>query len=493
MIEWAAIGYELLVFALMGVSGVGIGILAGWRQPVLLAAFAVLFSGAIRVVTTLMMWSFGAYEVITEAWWIASGLIAAMSTVFVVSKKRAEIVPAMAIFGAMVGVSIVTKYVLRIGERHHRDSVSAVETALLLFQGELSPLEWPPEEKRGLVYPLMLALGSDGRLLVGLTPVIFLSLVLAAGWLAHRVLRPTWSEKSWWVAIVSVTAFSLTVPIIRVAYTYLNAHTYVALGLVAIVVGLTLSNTRESLTPATITLVTAGSVVATAARVEAIIMVGVVLLALASRPWVSGLVNRWGVFLPFAAAGLTLTWWLGVIDSEVPTSYGVTAWLAAGVAVVVAGLIASPLLDKVRRYLFALAIAGVALVMVAIPLASGNPVPWVLAQFNNVVRGYGGWGIAGPAFFAVLALAGWRRHSPEYRQIATLTVAVLFLAPFSQLFDGGFGGGFGRDGFYDSVNRMWLHSLGLAVTTLLIGLTEFFRDIVQRAKPQKASNISARD
>jgi hypothetical protein len=493
MIEFAAIADELLVFALIGVSGAGIGIMTGWRHPVLLAAFAVLFSGAVRVITTLLMWSFGAYQLITEAWWLASGLIAATTVVFVLRKKRGEILPALAIFGGMVGVSLVTKYVFRIGERHHRDSVSAVETALLLFQGELSPLEWPPEEKRGLVYPLMLALGGDGRLLVGLTPVIFLSLVLAAAWLAYTVIAPRWSEKAWWLSVVIVAAFSLTVPIIRVAYTYLNAHTFVALGLLAIVLALIMSNRAQSLTPATIVLASAGSIVATTARVEAIIMVGVMLLALASRPWITGIVNRIGVFFPFALAGLTLSWWLGVIDSEVPASYGVTAWLAALVAVVVAALIASPVIDRIRRYLFVITIAAVALIMIAIPLASGNPLPWALAQFNNVVRGYGGWGIAGPAFFAIVAVLGWRRRSPEYRQIAALTIVVIFLAPFSQLFDGGFGGGFGRDGFYDSVNRMWLHSLGLAVSTLLIGLTEFFRDVAQRVKPQKASNISNRD
>lgn len=493
MIEWAAIADELLVFALIGVSGVGMGMMAGWRQPVLLAAFAVLFSGSVRVVTTLLMWSFSAYQLITEAWWIASGLIAATTAVFVVWKKRGEILAAMAIFGGMVGVSLITKYVLRIGERHHRDSVSAVETALLLFQGELSPLEWPPEEKRGLVYPLMLALGGDGRLLVGLTPVIFLSLVLAAGWLAYTVLAPRWSEKSWWFAIAVVTAFSLTVPIIRVAYTYLNAHTFVALGLLAIVVGLIVGNSESRLTTATTSLIVTGSLVATAARVEAISVVVIVLLAIASQRWVCGYQTRLGVFLSFAASGLTLAWWLGAINSPVPSSFGITAWLIAVVGLAGALIVSSPLVDSFRHTLFTVAALLILGILVGIPLASGDPLSLFMAQFNNVFRGYGGWGVAGPTFFAILAIIGWKKRSSAYRQIAGLAVTVLVMALFAKLFDGGFGGGFGRDSFYDSVNRMWLHSLGLAITTLLIGLTEFFRDIAQRAERQKVSNISSRD
>ena len=493
MIEWAEIADELLVFALIGVSGVGMGIMAGWRQPVLLAAVAVLFSGAVRVVTTLLMWSFGAYQLITEAWWIASGLIAAATVMFVVWKKRGEILPAMAIFGGMVGVSLITKYVLRIGERHHRDSVSAVETALLLFQGELSPLEWPPEEKRGLVYPLMLALGGDGRLLVGLTPVIFLSLVLAAGWLAYTVLAPRWSEKSWWLTIAVVTAFSLTVPIIRVAYTYLNAHTFVALGLLAIVIGLIVGDSQSQLTTATTSLVVTGSLVATAARVEAISVVLVVLLALASQRWVFGYRNRLGVFLSFAASGLTLPWWLGTIDSPVPSSFGMTAWLIAIVALLGALIVSSPLVDSFRHTLFTLAALLIVGILVGIPFASGDPLSFFMAQFNNVFRGYGGWGVAGPAFFAILAIIGWKKRSSTYRKVAGLAVTVLVMALFAKLFDGGFGGGFGRDSFYDSVNRMWLHSIGLAFATLGIGLTEFFRDIARSTKPQKVSNISSHD
>jgi hypothetical protein len=413
--------------------------------------------------------------------------------IFVVRKKRGEVLPAMAIFGGMVGVSLVTKYVLRIGERHHRDSVSAVETALLLFQGELSPLEWPPEEKRGLVYPLMLALGGEGRLLVGLTPVIFLSLILAAGWLAYTVLRPTWSEKSWWVAIVAVTAFSLTVPIIRVAYTYLNAHTYVALGLLAIVIGLIISDGQTQLTAATTSLIVVGSLVASAARVEAISVVLVVLLALASRAWISGQKNRLGVFLSFATTGLTLSWWLGVINSPIPSSFGVTPWLIAALSIAGALIVSSPLVDSFRRTLFAITFFLILGILIGFPLASNDPMSLFTAQFNNVFLGYGGWGIAGPVFFAILAIIGWTTRSTLYRQIAALAVAVMVMALFAKLFDGGFAGGFGRDGFYDSVNRMWLHSLGLVFATLLIGLTEFMRDIALRAKPQEVSNSSPRD
>lgn len=481
MIEWAPLLTELLTLAVIGVSGVAGGLSLGWRNPFLLAAAAVAVSGVVRVVTTLAVWSLGQYSLMTEAWWVVSGVLAAVGVLLITLKFRKEGGVALIAFGALALAALATKYVLAIGERHHRDSVSAVETALLLFQGELDPTVWGPEEKRGLAYPLMLALGPDGRLLSAVTPLIFLSLLLAVVWLGREMTRETVPTRwfLWSVAIVGV--FSLTVPIFRVSLTYLNAHIYMALGVLLIVAGGLIATRHGRFDVPTAGLVSVGVIIATTARVEGIVTVGVLLAWLASMKWLSTWRDRGLLFLPIALSGLVLSWWLGASGSEVPASFGVSPLLVAGVTVMGAALVITPVVDRVRFTFLPLVVTVVFALLIRVPLTSDNPVGIVMTQFNNVVRGYGGWGVAALALGVAVVVLGWRSRSEAYRSLMVLSGLLIFTTLFSKLFDGdGFGAGFGRDGFYDSVNRMWLHTLGVVAVTMVVGFAEFLRDVAAR-------------
>lgn len=475
--------FEALVVTVMGLSGIGLGVMVGWRHPLLLAAMAVLVATFVRVITALGTWSLGQYGFLQEAWWTTSAVLAAGGVIAGFLFARRDYVVALGIYAALGASSLAVKYVFQIGERHHRDSSSTVETALLVFQRELEPREWEPSEKRGLAYPLMLALGPDERMLSAVTPLIFFSLLVLSWWLAREFLRGRVPLRWQMVAGVAVLAFSLTVPIFRVSLTYLNSHTLMALALLAMVAGYFLSEREGRVTPETATLMVVGSLIGSTARVEGIVFVAVVLAAIVSGKSVTGKTGRFGVFSAVAISGSSLAWWLHLIGSDVPDQFGVDALFVALATTTAAAIAVVPLLDKVRWLFFPLAAAIIAGVIISVSLSASNPLDPFMGLFNNVVRGYGGWGVAASALGASLLLLGWRARSWQYRKLASLLVLTIFAALFAKLFDGGeFGGGFGRDSFYDSANRMWLHTLGIAISAMVIGFAEFMHDVSHRLR-----------
>lgn len=484
--------FEALATLVIGLSGVGLGVMFGWRHPLLLASMAILTSTSIRVVTTLGVWSLGIHPWLTESWWIVSIAVAIAGAVVGFTKVRREYLQSLGIFAALGAVSLSVKYLFRIGERHHRDSSSTVETALLVFQNELDPSLWDPSEKRGLAYPMMLALGPEPRMLSVITPLIFLSLIALSWWVARQFMRERVALKWQVTAGVVVLAFSITVPIFRVALTYLNSHTLMALALVAMAGAYLVAERDGRVTLPTAAMMVVGSLIGSTARVEGIVFVAVVLALIISGQSVTGRAGRGGVFLAVAVSGSSLAAWLHLIGSEVPDDFGIPLWVVAVATVVAAATVVLPLLDRVRWLFFPLAAAIIAGFIIRVALAADNPLAPFMSQFNNVVRGYGGWGVAALALAVSLVLLGWRARSVQYRKLAVLLVVLIFSALFAKLFDGGgFGGGFGRDSFYDSANRMWLHTLGIAMAAMVMGYAELLQAASRRRSGRLGRNASA--
>lgn len=476
---------EAVILSVAGLSGVAGGVLMGWRHPLLLAGGAIAVATSVRVFSSLSAWSFGALSLFQELWWGASLTLAVVGGVWAFWRARRAYLLGLSVFAGLTVVSISIKYLLAWGERHHRDSTSVVETALMIFQAEVSPLEWSPSVKRGLSFPLLLALGPDERLLASATPLVFLSLLTLVAWLASTVMAGRVPIRWQVTAGVLVGAFSLTVPIFRVALTYLNSHVLMALGLLIMVAGLILANRRGGLGPDTMGLLAVGAVVGTTARVEGIVSVAVLLAYLISSRWLRTLTDRVGSWAVIGLAGVTLAWWMEAVATGIPASYGLTT-LTLVTGVFVAGAVAViPLFDRIRWVVFPLVVAVMGGLLLRIPISSSDPLQALMAQFNNVVKGYGGWGVAALALGASLVLLGWKARSRDYKTFAMFSVVFVFVTLFSKLFDGdGFGGGgLGRDGFYDSVNRMWLHTLGIVATAMVVGYAEFLRDLFTKRQP----------
>ncbi len=463
--------YEALVLGVMGFSGVGAGLLLGIRQAIPLAIVALGATTVLRVWTAFAVWSFGVPSWNFEVWLVGSAalLLAGIATHW---RQWRVGIAALGIFAGLSVVSLSTKYLLDIGERHHSDISKVLGVALVVVQGDLDDLSQAAGSyKRGIAYPLMLALGPEGRILGGFTPVVFLMTLLLAGWLARQFLLSSVSNRMLGLVALGIAAFSVTVPIFRAAMFYLNGHTLMGFGVLLLVGGLLLARRDNHFGPLPTTFVLLGGVIGMTARIEGVVMVLVVIAALVGQQFWSQSVERIRLFAVLSLTGLSLTWWISSLDSPVLNRVGLPEnglQLLVGLSIAGAALAALPWIDPGRRFLLPAVAVALAFLLGREVWQSGDPVSLILAQWPNLGLGAGGWGTAAHVFVASALLLGLRRRSSSYRLLLALSALLIGAILYSKTFDGGFG----REGFYDSVNRMWLHVMPTILLTALIGYAE---------------------
>jgi hypothetical protein len=480
---------EVLVLSLMGFSGVSAGLLLGIRQWIVLAFFAVAASTLLRTWSAFAVWSLGRPEWAFDAWVVISLVVLAPAVALRFRQWRAAGF-AVGLFGLGSIAAIATKYVLGVGERHHSDSASMLSMAIFAIQGEFDDTAVIADSyKRGISYPLMLALGPEGRILSAYTPLVYFALLLAAGWIAWKLLAGRVSPRVFAVVVGGVGVFSLTVPMFRAAMSYLNAHTLMGFATVLLVGGFLIARQEQrfSAIPMAFTLV--GGALGTTVRVEGIVLVLVVIIALVGQRWWSGTTSRLQLFTALSVIGLTFTWWLASLDSPVIERLALPD-SAFGLLVLVtlagAGLAASTWIDPIRAWLLPAAATVLLALLARVVWQSSNPIGTVLAQWPNLGLGTGGWGTAAHVFIGSAVLLGIRRRSTEYRWLLGLSVLLIVAVLFSKTFDGSFG----REGFYDSVNRMWLHVMPTILVATLVGYAEALQAAMgwRRRQDQPASH-----
>ena len=463
--------FEALILALMGVSGVGAGLLLGIRQAIPLAIVALATSTVARVWSAFAVWSLGRPELNFEVW-IGISLLAFAVAAVVSHKDWLIASKAIALFGGLAIVALFTKYVLDVGERHHSDVSQNLGMAIVLFQGDSEDLEPAAKNfKRGIAYPLMLGLGPEDRILSAFTPMVFLTTLLLAGWLARELLDRKVGTGVLLGVGAAVAVFSITVPMFRVSMFYLNGHSLMGFGVLLLVGGVALALRAQKFDRVPIALTLLGGVIGITARIEGVVLVLVVLAVLVSKHLFVSLKTRLQLFSVLALIGLSLAWWLIALESPVFQRLGIptgTEWVLLILSLAGAALVASPFVDSFRKY-FALATSAIIVFGLLVEVwQSGNPVGLVLAQWPNLGLGAGGWGTAAHVFVGSALLLGVRRRSSDYRLLLTLSVLLIGAILYSKTFDGGFG----REGFYDSVNRMWLHVMPTILLAALMGYAE---------------------
>jgi hypothetical protein len=330
----------------------------------------------------------------------------------------------------------------------------------------------------------MLALGPPERILTTYTPLVFLSLTLVAVWLAWH-LSKNLTAKSRIGAILAIGGFLATVPIVRMAITYLNSHILVSYGLTLIAVSIFLASKKRSFGGSEFWVFTLGGAFAATSRVEAILLVGI--LAVMFR--VIGSFDRLSCrrfLLSLLVIGVYLLAWLWGLGTPLAESFGMPYWQLALAGLGGSLILSSKIATKYRHlipHLLGIALAATLLWTV---FRSNNPYGLLLAQWPNFGLGEGGWATAVPVLIALLILLGWRGQSVEYRWLIVNAGLMVMAILFSKTFDGGFG----RESFYDSVNRMALHVLPLVVVALIIGVATIFDRLVISLTGQSERRVS---
>ncbi len=479
--------FEALVFSLMGFAGVSMGLLLGVRKIAPLAVLALGASIVFRVWTTFAAWSLGRPDLTWELWFWGS--LAVVGIAAVINWRRwKEALGALVLFGTASVIALGSKYVFDIGERHHSDSANVLALAIVAIQGDMESVEAISNSyKRGIAYPLMLGLGPEGRILAGFTPLVFLIILLAASWLAWDQLGSGSSKWQFGFVLAAVFGFGLSVPMFRASMFYLNGHTLMGLAVLLLAAGLLLMRSQGSFagTPAAFVLV--GGVLGVTSRVEGVALVLAVVAAIAGTFKAQSLSERLTFFTVISLIGLSLPWWLVTLDSPALERVGVPGEILPWVALVGSALVSIPLVDRIRP-LFLPIFSGILLFLLGSQVWEANePLRVILTQWPNLGLGAGGWGTAAHVFVGSLVLLGWRARSHAYRWLVILVAVTLGAILYSKTFDGGFGG----SGFYDSVNRMWLHAMPLITAMTLLGYNELVEQIRSWRRSGRDADVKA--
>ena len=481
---------EALTLLFLSVSGVSIAGVLGVRKVFPLVSAGLAGAVVTRLLTAFATWSLGLHAWIYEAWLaLAAGLII-WATIQLHQHWR-PLLTAIAVMAGLSGVSIWTKYGLAVGERHHSDVSQVLGMAIVVFQAEAADLSSAADNyKRGVAYPLMLALGPDGRILSGFTPLIFLVILLTIAWVAWEMLADRVKAR-WFVAsAAALMSFSLSVPMFRAAMFYLNAHTLMAFGILLMISGVLLARKSGRYGATASTLVFFGGVIGVTSRIEGVLLVLVVLAALASERWWANTTDRIRFFATASITGLMLTWWIGSMKS--PVIERIVGGQDSGpiLLLITIGSLIGPLViamkwfDGFRPFVRPALAALLAILLVAEVINSDEPVQLVMSQWPNLGLGAGGWGTAASAFVGSAVLLGLAQRSEQYRWLLRMSLILIAAVLVSKTFDGG--GGFGWGSFYDSVNRMWLHVMPTVALTTLIGYSELLQKAASGNKDPSA-------
>jgi hypothetical protein len=126
--------------------------------------------------------------------------------------------------------------------------------------------------------------------------------------------------------------------------------------------------------------------------------------------------------------------------------------------------------------------------LLKVVFSSGDTIGMALAQWPNLGLGAGGWATAAHMFIGSMVLIGLTKRSANFRQLLFASALVIGGILFTKTFDGAFGGA----GFYDSVNRMWLHVMPLVMTATLLGYSELLGELFRQSQQPRYARLLSR-
>ena len=461
--------HEVAILLLLVLGGTSLAWFLGFRNAVLLATVGFALSILMRTSIFLIFHFFDIAISSRLAWGAASLVAFLLAALFA---RRHQIFWMALLLAAGLGViAFLTKYLLNIGERFHEDSVQIIGNSILVFSSD----GMSSEIKRGLAYPLMLALGQEDHIFSSFTPLVFLNLLILSIWTGMRITRRIVEPRVYLLIAMFLVAVSATSPMVRTLVFYINSHTMVALGAALVISGLILSVHSVRLEPQTFAVIATGSILASWARYEGAIVILLALLPFISSELIRTRLQRVNLFaVAISPAVAWLIWSIAAgADFRVlsmVTISGPALWAILGIIAIPLGLWVTPPLDKLRRH--TPSIVGIPLAIFVMFIFEQKLTSTSLpAQIRNIFFGLGGWGFVAPAFLLLLVLFGYAHASREYRKLIGMLALAIPAAFFIKFLDGQ---AMGRQGFNDSINRSWAHWLPLFWLIASVGMARIW-------------------
>jgi hypothetical protein len=270
-------------------------------------------------------------------------------------------------------------------------------------------------------------------------------------------------------SVVALVVFTASMP--WAAIFYVNGHTLVALGITVVVATMFFGHELFETRNAQLVAICLGLSVVTITRPEGALLALVVIAIFANRRGS----NPTEVLASIATVFGSFLVWMFAVSSYLLA--GRMTWLLpVGMLVFLAGIWAMyRWLPKLISRVFELTpiiLLGVFLALQVVfikDLSKGDR-----SLFTNLFLGFGGWGFMFWGFVVIAALSCFMQREKIYGSLLRLLASLALASFLAKMVDGGQFGSptLGRVGWDDSLNRMWIHFMGLFIVIAVLGLAQ---------------------
>ncbi len=478
--DWLAATLDSVYMLWLWLPGIAWAAVWGFRNWIDKAVIGFIVSALVANLTFLVMYVVGQAESFVPV--VRSILL--MAFIGAALLLRARLSSVLAVSGlavTVVGFAAILRNILRVdGWLISYDHIVTAIAAHFIQSGQLG--EQTISEaiyKKGLTFPIVLALGRDD-LLLGVTPVVVFILLLAA---TYRVIDLILDTAAWPPRLglwgVSVALWGTSEMFWGYPF-YQHGHVIVALGIAAYTTLIFQYLKNPTLSWRLTSALVVTGIVLTQSRFEAFILVFFLSLPILWSLRAKS-VNWRGIL---HAVAISLAWpvgfsvWIGALGNF-PVS-GISIWLISVMSFVGAVIVATVLygVPGSRYYVIHFVWATLLGSTVAFLFFAREGEDWS-AFYANTFQGEGQWGsFWWVPVLAIVFLTVSKKTSVE-ALVVWLTVVIILLTILVKITDGFPLGRLGRirTGWGDSVNRTLFHAFPLVTAIVAVSLHKIFRTL----------------
>ena len=409
--------------------------------------------------------SFGA----TDTWWLTSKifLLAVLATTVGISFRKRDVaaLTPLSIALAITAAAVITRNLFRLDGGFGGQDQFMVGWISSLAQSGHDPSLFGGANyvKRGFAFPLLLAQGREGQLLLSITLVILILAIISTFLLASAI-GTQWNILGISLGI-SLVVFWLTAPIVWGMAFYMNGHVLMALAVSVLATQIVGKDTEMTRTPIELVAIFAAGFTLASTRPEGVVLALILSLPLLLRPPLE--THRQAVWRLTTLLGgpLGFVLWIIATTNSLPFSLLANIMVSLGVFLSVAAVFFTFFAKPSWHRIFMVVVGVILLALALLQLMS---IPPRLGSLNNLVYntflGGGDWGTLSWVFLGAFLLHALIKTDKRVTDLVLITSFATLFTIAAKIVDGlfTFGGLTGvRLGWGDSTNRALFHLIAL--------------------------------